>query len=204
MLTRYEASEGFLILISVRLPPVWVVLTDDVEDVSLTKGQSQFSARHVWVVGWVVGKVCLHMHLERGWRTISRQSQRNTSKKDFHSRDVLPKSVREQILCFESWGWSELWGVRACWTKERAQISVMVFYNVWTLLGCGSHQDVVDVIDALPTDRDAVDLQDFIPLTEETALLCRPTADHPTDDHTVTIVSNCHTLDAEYCMFCSL
>lgn len=59
---------------------------------------------------------------------------------------------------------------------------------------CGSHQDVVDLIDAFSTDRDAVDLQDFIPLTEETALLRRPTADHPTDDHTVMIVSDRHTL----------
>lgn len=109
--------------------------------------------------------------------------------------NILPKSVCETLFWFESWGWSELWGVRACWTKEK--MSTGFRHQSWSnhqALCCGPHQDVVDVIDVFSTDRDAVDLQDFIPLTEETALLCRPTTDHPTDNHTVTIVSNRHTL----------
>lgn len=64
-LTRNEASEGLLVLMTfpVRLPPVGVVLASDVEDVSLLEGQAELSARHIWVLGWVIAEVCFYMHL---------------------------------------------------------------------------------------------------------------------------------------------
>ncbi len=59
----------------------------------------------------------------------------------------------------------------------------------------GSHQNVVNIINTLSSDRYAVDLQDFISFTEQVAFLSRPAAHHPTDDYAVMFVPNGHTLN---------
>lgn len=64
-----ESSQGLVVLVSipVGLPPVWVVLADDVQDVPLLEGQPQLPTRHEGVVRGVVVKVRSYVHLRRGF-----------------------------------------------------------------------------------------------------------------------------------------
>lgn len=64
--TWYKSSKWLVILISipVSLPPVWVRLADDVENISFLEGQAKLSARHVRVIWWVIVEMWLHMDLE--------------------------------------------------------------------------------------------------------------------------------------------
>lgn len=63
--TWNESSQGlvFLISIPVGLPPVGVILADDVEYVSLLEGQAQLSTRHERVIRGVIVKVSSYVHL---------------------------------------------------------------------------------------------------------------------------------------------
>ena len=63
--TWNESSQWLVVLISipVGLPPVGVVLADDMEDVSLLEGQAQLPARHEGIIGGVVIEVSSNVHL---------------------------------------------------------------------------------------------------------------------------------------------
>ena len=66
-ITWYQSSQRLVVLVPVPvgLPPVGIGLADDVKDVSLLEGQAQLPARHVGVVGRVVVKMGLDVHLEQ-------------------------------------------------------------------------------------------------------------------------------------------
>lgn len=70
--TWNESSQGlvFLISIPVGLPPVGVILADDMEYISLLEGQAQLSTRHEGVIRRVVVKVRSHMHLTTGFYIV--------------------------------------------------------------------------------------------------------------------------------------
>lgn len=62
---RNEACKGLVLLaFPVSLPPVSVVLTDDVEDVALLEADAQLPARDVGVVLGVIVKVSFHVQLQ--------------------------------------------------------------------------------------------------------------------------------------------
>lgn len=69
--TWNESSQGLVVLISVPvgLPPVGVILADDVEDVSLLEGQAQLPTWHEGVIRGVVVKVSPYVHLRTGFTT---------------------------------------------------------------------------------------------------------------------------------------
>lgn len=70
--TWNESSQGLVVLVSVPvgLPPVGVILADDVEDVTFLEGQSQLTTRHEGVIGGVVVKVSPYVHLRTGFYSV--------------------------------------------------------------------------------------------------------------------------------------
>lgn len=66
--TWNESSQRLVLFISipVSLPPVGVVLADNMKDVSLLKRQSQLSTRQERVIGGVVVEVSSYVHLRTG------------------------------------------------------------------------------------------------------------------------------------------
>lgn len=71
MPTWNKSRQRLVVLISVPvgLPPVGVVLADDMEDVSLLEGQAQLPTRQEGVIGGVVVKVSSYVHLWTGFET---------------------------------------------------------------------------------------------------------------------------------------
>lgn len=67
--TWNESSQGLVVLgsVSVGLPPVGVVLADDMQDVTLLKGQSKLPARQEGVIRWVIVKVSPDVDLRTGF-----------------------------------------------------------------------------------------------------------------------------------------
>lgn len=53
-----------------------------------------------------------------------------------------------------------------------------------------THQDVEDLVDVLPSDLDAVYLQDLVSFRQQAAPLGRAAPDDATDDHAVHLVAN--------------
>lgn len=53
-----------LVSVSVRLPPVWIRLTDDVEDISFLEGQAQLSTGYIGVIWGVVVEVSFYVDLK--------------------------------------------------------------------------------------------------------------------------------------------
>lgn len=70
--TWNESSQGlvFLISIPVGLPPVGVILADDMEYISLLEGQAKLSTRHEGVIRRVVVKVRSYVHLRAGFYIV--------------------------------------------------------------------------------------------------------------------------------------
>lgn len=70
--TWNESSQGLVVLvpIPVGLPPVGVILADDVEDVSLLEGQAKLSTRHKGVVRGVIVEVSSYVRLRRIYRRV--------------------------------------------------------------------------------------------------------------------------------------
>lgn len=63
--TWNESSQGLVVLVSipVGLPPVGVVLTDDMQDVSLLKRQSKLPAWQEGIIRWFIVKVSPNVDL---------------------------------------------------------------------------------------------------------------------------------------------
>ena len=69
--TWNESSQGLVVLISipVGLPPVRIILANNVKDVTLLEGQTQLPARHKGVIRGIVVKVSTYVNLRRGFTT---------------------------------------------------------------------------------------------------------------------------------------
>ena len=65
--TWNESRQGLVVLVSipVGLPPVGVILANDVEDVSLLEGQAKLSTWHKGIIRGVVVKVSSYVRLRR-------------------------------------------------------------------------------------------------------------------------------------------
>lgn len=63
--TWNESSQRLVLFVSVpiSLPPVGIVLADDVQDVSLLKTQPQLSTWQERVIGGIIVEVSSHVHL---------------------------------------------------------------------------------------------------------------------------------------------
>jgi len=60
-----EACKGLILLaLPVSLPPVSILLADDVKNVALLEANAQLPARDIWVVLGVVVKVSFHVQLQ--------------------------------------------------------------------------------------------------------------------------------------------
>lgn len=67
-----ESSEELVIFpFSVRLPPVWVVLIQDVKDIALDKGHSKLSTWNVVIFLRIVGEMRSNVHLRTSTRISS-------------------------------------------------------------------------------------------------------------------------------------
>lgn len=94
LFTRDEACQWLIIFISisVSLPPVWILLTDHMEDVSFLKGQAQLSAGHVGVVRGIIVKMRFHVYL---WE--SQCSKKGEHPATFRIKPSLP------VIALELW-----------------------------------------------------------------------------------------------------
>ncbi len=95
--TWNESSQRLIVLISVPvgLPPVGVVLADDMQDVSLLEGEAELPTRHEGVVRGVVVKVSPYMHLRAG---EPRQGRCTHTDRPTHTR-THPHAQRLTTVC---------------------------------------------------------------------------------------------------------
>lgn len=175
------------------------------QDVTLLEGQAQLPAGHVGVVRRVVVEVRLHVDL-CGGRTDG----------GFHTGQRLPSNSSEflrglgthhVLLDGERFALSagdEHEGQEAVHVSLEEDEEEETFYTKLPRSSLPSfrrarkpdgrrgrtHQDVEDLVDVLPSDLDAVYLQDLVSFRQQAAPLGRAAPDDATDDHAVHLVAD--------------